>query len=411
MTQGGVSDGAAAAANGTSIACHDSNNAHLPPRGDAHKVKTFQMMVQLDADTPFYEPYDPVVGLRIAAVLAGFLAFIIVYALYKTKCRRERWTPDDKQFIEHYSRKLTDKWTGKAPRRQNLNVRQATARNTANWIQSQPLNETFEETGKFGIDGAVYRACFDAACVSAFPVCAANAPVSDVTTVSLPHNLATNCTYTAVNLVPGAIKPIALNAPGASGGVSPVTRVNTHRLPHMGLSLDTTLGGSAGRLTSASLLQQQRSRLDDTESLGGSYGTDSITLPGVSSHRVTHTITDVCDDAIPQTVSEHVIAVPPQRSPGAVTVPTVSAFTAYGAPQYRGGDTPQHRGGDAPQHRGGDVPQYRGGDAPQYRGSDAPQYRGSDVLQYRGSNVSPVLYSNEPNLDIGGSQLKASNNY
>ena len=81
---------------------------------ETQALKTFKMAAKVDDDEGrFYTSYDPVVGLRTAGVLGGFLTFIILYALYKSQRQRTRWSHEERQFIERYSRVLTEKWTGK----------------------------------------------------------------------------------------------------------------------------------------------------------------------------------------------------------------------------------------------------------------------------------------------------------
>ena len=350
----------ATAENQTFIVCNDGadwpmegaklTQQSAPPLGaesNQKMMKKFQSPPQLDSHTPFYEPYDPFVGVRIATILSGFLLSIILYAVYKTKCRRERWSQDDKQFIDRYSRVLADKWTGRAARRHaHASTRQSIARNTANWIHSQPLNETFEETGKLGINVAIGRMVFESAYAAAYPMQTLNTSDTDVArTSSLPQQMTSSggagasASQAEINMEAGVLRPPAAQTQaGTSSGGRQSALVNAHRLANMGLSLDTTLSNNLALLSSSSAsFQPHYISLDDTESLNSSHCNYSITLPGgiagAGSQRSIHTASNASDVITPKTPDTNVLNVLRQRSPTSTCAPydTASAFTVYDA--------------------------------------------------------------------------------
>lgn len=66
-----------------------------------------------DDDWPVY---DPMTGVRTAAVLGGCMILVLLYIAYKTRCGgrfgrgagRGRWTSKDRLFVEKYKRKVRD---------------------------------------------------------------------------------------------------------------------------------------------------------------------------------------------------------------------------------------------------------------------------------------------------------------
>ena len=153
----------------------NSNNSN-------HSAKTTMRVARtqtyMEKTTDFYDTYDPSVGVRTAAVLASFLFFIIGYSLYKTKCRRNRWSQDDKEFIERYSKLLADKWAGKSPpppppinrqksKRDHASMRSSkcSIANTAEWVQSQPLHEVSM------LQDTMYKICMESFKATACQVC------------------------------------------------------------------------------------------------------------------------------------------------------------------------------------------------------------------------------------------------
>ena len=141
------------------------------------QLKTFKMGAkQDDEEGSFSTTYDPVVGLRTAGILGGFLTFIILYAVYKSRLQRSRWSAEDRQFIERYSRVLAEKWTGKRTARQVVrsdatDMRKSASQNTANWVQSQPLCETADQPHMaLGLNAAVYHMCFDSVRAASYAV-------------------------------------------------------------------------------------------------------------------------------------------------------------------------------------------------------------------------------------------------
>lgn len=125
----------------------------------------------VDRTTAFYGTYDPNIGIRIAGVLGSFLFSIIAYTLYKTRCKRDRWTNDDKQFIDRYSRVLADKWSGKMPKVINKpgGKTKPSIDETAKWICSQPLQEV-SLLSKWTIQDTMYNICLESFKATACPV-------------------------------------------------------------------------------------------------------------------------------------------------------------------------------------------------------------------------------------------------
>lgn len=142
-----------------------------------NKMKTFHMQPKLDRTTHFYGSYDPKIGIRTGLVLTAFLFLLIAYTLYKTKCKRSRWSRDDKKFIDRYSKVLTDKWSGKSTRiinRQGTITSSKAAKpsidETAKWIQSQPLQEV-SVLPKWTLQNKMYNICLESLKATACPVC------------------------------------------------------------------------------------------------------------------------------------------------------------------------------------------------------------------------------------------------
>lgn len=109
----------------------------------------------------FYTSYDPNTGLHTAAVLGGLLVLVILYVLYKTKCKRiirkifhrgKRHTSDkttcDKLIVDSYkdaSLDCTKKLDSEVPLNCDCEVALPTTKTdivqaTAQWIQTQPLD-------------------------------------------------------------------------------------------------------------------------------------------------------------------------------------------------------------------------------------------------------------------------------
>ena len=74
---------------------------------ESSAMKTFQMHPRT-VDHKLRLTYDPWIGLRTAGILGGCMILVIVYILYKWKCRRTAWTSTDQLFIEKYKNKLQD---------------------------------------------------------------------------------------------------------------------------------------------------------------------------------------------------------------------------------------------------------------------------------------------------------------
>lgn len=60
-------------------------------------------------EAEIYRTYDPLTGIRTAAILGLFLLTIILYILYKSRYSRTRWTQKDRLFIEIYKKKLQER--------------------------------------------------------------------------------------------------------------------------------------------------------------------------------------------------------------------------------------------------------------------------------------------------------------
>ena len=75
---------------------------------ESSAMKTFQMHPRT-VDHKLRLTYDPWIGLRTAGILGGCMILVIVYILYKWKCRRTAWTSTDQLFIEKYKNKLQDR--------------------------------------------------------------------------------------------------------------------------------------------------------------------------------------------------------------------------------------------------------------------------------------------------------------
>ena len=105
----------------------------------------------------FYSTYDPVVGIRTAAILGGILVFLIFYIAYKQKCK-ERRKGDDSDSESEYSKPVKknmnrvnqatlraihqekEKWILLESLQKPPKVEISSIEATAQWIQNQPLD-------------------------------------------------------------------------------------------------------------------------------------------------------------------------------------------------------------------------------------------------------------------------------
>lgn len=90
-----------------------SNNSvlQLPPSNPAIRyftVKTFHMEPRSSGDQ-LYMSYDPLTGVRTAAILGLFMLTVMGYILYKSKFSQAQWTSKDRLFIEIYKKKLHER--------------------------------------------------------------------------------------------------------------------------------------------------------------------------------------------------------------------------------------------------------------------------------------------------------------
>ena len=68
-----------------------------------------------------FTQYDPMIGVRTAAMLGGFLFLMILYITYKSKCKRSgdddakkedkppNWTKDDQEWVDKFNEKIEER--------------------------------------------------------------------------------------------------------------------------------------------------------------------------------------------------------------------------------------------------------------------------------------------------------------
>ena len=105
-----------------------------------------------DDGSKYFEPYDPWIGIRTAAILGGFLMLIVVYILYKARCRLSGSIEVTKvSYYQEYKDRCRERILTNIRARNNMaNSVDRTHHHqggdgvtsldlTAKWIQSQPL--------------------------------------------------------------------------------------------------------------------------------------------------------------------------------------------------------------------------------------------------------------------------------
>lgn len=143
-----------------SVAPASSNNSvpqPQPPTNSAIRyftVKTFHMEPRSSGDQ-LYMTYDPLTGVRTAAILGLFMVTVMGYILYKAKYNRNRWTSKDRLFIEAYKKKLQERRHRRPVPDIRTAVRELMLRPefsltpdlTATWVKSHPISGPDGDTG------------------------------------------------------------------------------------------------------------------------------------------------------------------------------------------------------------------------------------------------------------------------
>ena len=117
------------------------------PANRAPATRTFYMQPFFEDPGGLYLKYDPMIGIRTATILGSCLMILMVYILYKAKCRSNQWTSTDQLYLENYKRRMAARSERK---KNNVNYSRLTKdgclrpdpaamQATANWIQTQPL--------------------------------------------------------------------------------------------------------------------------------------------------------------------------------------------------------------------------------------------------------------------------------
>ena len=163
----------------TTVECLSAagNEASRDPRN--RNLKTYHMQPRrFDDSAAFYSKYDPNTGIRTASILGSCLFLVVIYGLYKTKCRKKEWTSQDQMFVENYKKRFN----GRKGRRgtdfafirepfQRSGETSIAMEQTAKWIQSQPLHGSVQ---KNNFKSTMGNLCMDSFKASMYPVCDTN---------------------------------------------------------------------------------------------------------------------------------------------------------------------------------------------------------------------------------------------
>jgi hypothetical protein len=145
----------------------------------SRNLKTYHMQPRLfDDSAAFYSKYDPATGIRTASILGSCLFLVVIYGLYKTKCRKKEWTSQDQMFVENYKKRFngrkgrrgTDFAFMREPFQRSCETSIAMEQ-TAKWIQSQPLHGSVQ---KNNFKSTMGNLCMDSFKASMYPVCDTN---------------------------------------------------------------------------------------------------------------------------------------------------------------------------------------------------------------------------------------------
>ena len=148
---------------------NDSNTQHIPYVAVVPSVSTTLKISAMqprsayksdDSGPKYFDPYDPWIGIRTAAILGSFLMLIVVYILYKARCRLSGSIEVNKvSYYQEYKDRCRERILMNIRARNNManaNDRTpnggegvATLDFTAKWIQSQPLYSAIpDESGE-----------------------------------------------------------------------------------------------------------------------------------------------------------------------------------------------------------------------------------------------------------------------
>ncbi len=162
-------------------------------------IKTVHMHHDLtDPSDLHVGQYDPMTGIRTAAILGSFLVVVMAYVIYKARFRRSRWTSSDRIFIEKYKEKLQAKeFYKKSLRRKSIRDAilfhdEAAMEACAKWIQTQPLDTAVPKKVAKGL--YVCGVCMESTDTPSCPVCSSTDIQGSILT-SAQHN-PSMCTLT-----------------------------------------------------------------------------------------------------------------------------------------------------------------------------------------------------------------------
>ena len=137
-----------------------NNTQHVPYVASGPNVSTTSKTSAMqprsgyktDDGPKYFDPYDPWIGIRTAAILGGFLMLIVVYILYKARCRLSGSIEVTKvSYYQEYKDRCRERILSNIRARNNMaNSVDRTHHHqggdgvtsmdlTAKWIQSQPL--------------------------------------------------------------------------------------------------------------------------------------------------------------------------------------------------------------------------------------------------------------------------------